>query len=71
MHCLVTSRCKHFIFGDKGEATCWSESVLPVIKKEGKGEANMSIGLGWNMDMQTLLCFAHIQTEGAAYSILY
>ena len=41
IHCLVTSRCMKFIFGDKREATCLIRESLPVTEKEGKGEGNM------------------------------
>ena len=40
----VTSPCMQFIFGTREKLPVWSESVLPVTEREGKGEENKSIG---------------------------
>ena len=40
IHCLVTSRCMQFIFGDKGEATCLIREcpTCDWKREEGRGE---------------------------------
>ena len=58
---LVMSQCMQFTFEDKREVYLWLKKR--VCKREKRASA-----LGWNMDMQTLIRFALIQTEGAAYS---
>ena len=44
IHCLVTSRCMQFIFGEKGEAICLIREC-PVTEREGTGEGNILISL--------------------------
>ena len=53
IHCLVTSQCMQFIFGDKeyrkvtlGRSYLSNQRVpsLPVTEREGKGKGNISIG---------------------------
>ena len=57
-----------FILLDKGEVYLLDESVLPVTEKKGGERGKVALALGWNMDTQFIIQFAHIQTEGAAYS---
>ena len=42
-----------------------------MTEREGKGGGKRALALGQNINMQGLLCFFHIQTEGAAYSIFH
>ena len=65
---IVMSQCMQFILGDKGEATCLIREYL-WLKERGRERGNRALTLGQNMDTQTLLRFAHIHTEGAAYCL--
>ena len=66
---IMTSLCMQFIFGDKGVVYLLYESVLPVTGKKGGEREKVTSALGWNMDMQVIIQFAHVQTEGAAYCV--
>ena len=59
--------------GTRERFTCWTRvSYLWLKKKRGGGEREKEASaLGWIMDTQTLSHFAHIQTEGAAYSTFH
>ena len=63
----VTSQCMKFIFGDEKEVYLLDKSVLPVTEKKVCEREKRGSALGWNMDMQTLVHFALIQTNGSAY----
>ena len=41
---IMTSRCMHYIFCRGGDVKHSDESVLPVMKKEGKGKGKWIIG---------------------------
>ena len=64
---IVTSRCMQFTFGDKREVYLLDESDLPKTKKKVSKREKGASALGWNMDMQLLVHFALIQTNGSAY----
>ena len=66
---LQSETCMQFTLGDKGELPLLDENVIPVTSKERRVErerGKVASDLGWNMDMQIINQFAHIQTEGAA-----
>ena len=60
-----------FTFGDKGEVYLQDKSALPVTKKESMQEGKRSIGPRMKYGHANLKSFAHIQTEGAAYSTFH
>ena len=62
---LQSETCMQFTLGDKGELPLLDENVIPVTSKERRVERERG-KVGWNMDMQIINQFAHIQTEGAA-----
>ena len=41
---IMTSRCMHYIFCQGRELQLTNESVLPVMKKEGKGKGKWTMG---------------------------
>ena len=53
-HAIVMSGCMHYIFGQGREVKHFDKSVLPVMKKEGKGKGKWTIG-PWmkNIDVLT------------------
>ena len=42
-HGIVTSSCMHYFFCQGGEVKLSDKSVLPVMKKEGKGKGKLTI----------------------------
>ena len=55
------------------ERSYLSDQRVPYLwlKERGRERGNRASALGRNMDTQGLLCFAHIQTECAAYSTFH
>ena len=58
-------------FGGQGRGSPVGRVYYLWLKKKRGERGKEASALGWNMDTQIIIHFAHIQTEGAAYSTFH
>ena len=59
------------LLGTRERFTCWTRVSYLWLEKKGGERGKTASAQGWNMDTQIIIEFAHIQTEGAAYSTFH